>query len=529
MKKIPIPQVSQTTSIPSPTGGLNTRSPLSNMAISDAVQMTNAIPTSIGVAVRKGYKLHKDGFSNIESMFAYVGARTTPDRLFVVDDGDIKDATYSIDTELVPVIPTKTGFTSSKFRSVQMSTQGGQFLVIANGVQPPAIFNGTTWIDFVAEPAPDAIGEWNFSGALGDLENPIVHQKRLWFVIKNSTRIAYGPINSLGGNLITFDVSGLLPRGGVVKDIISWSSDGGSGLSNRLVIVSSEGDVVIFSGADPSVSADFRNDGVWQLSPPAPQKPFIPYDGDVLYFCERGVFPLSTYLQSNTNTPPITSNISNTIGELVRNFKTKHGFDAITVPNENLLIINIPQISLSGSIQFAFQSETGGWSMFTGLPAICWASLNGVIYFAGGTNVWEAFTGYRDGADRSGSNGKSYSAVVQQSFTTLGAPGANKHVSLVRVNLLSTTTKNSLKMSVKSDFDISPPDNIPSISTGTTSLWDTSSWDADVWGSNAVSISRWQGANASGTYVSVILVLQVITETIWTSTDIVFQAGGILS
>lgn len=528
MIRQPIRQVSQTTSIPSPTGGLNTRAPLSSMPIEYAVQMTNAIPTSIGVSARKGYSLHKDGFTEIESMFSYVGARTVPDRLFVVDNGSIKDATYSIDSELTPVIPDKTGYTSSKFRTVQMSTQGGQFLVAANEFQVPTIFNGTNWIDFTFSATPSAIGEWNYSGVLADLTNPIVHQKRLWFVIRNSTRIAYGPINSLGGALTTFDVSGLLPRGGIVKEIVSWSSDGGSGLANRLAIVSTEGDLVIFSGSDPSVASSFANDGVWQLAPPAPRA-FIPFDGDVLYFCERGVFPLSSYLQNSTTTSPISNNISNTIGELVRTFKTKHGFDAISVPNENLLLINIPQISLAGSVQFALQTETLGWSLFTGLPAVCWSSLNGVIYFAGGGSVWEAFTGYRDGADRTGSGGKSYSAIVQQAFSTLGQPGSNKHVSLVRVNLISTTTKNSLQMSVKTDFDVSPPNSIPSISAGTTSLWDTSRWDADVWGSNAVSISRWQGANASGTYVSVILVLQVITETVWTSTDIVFQAGGILS
>lgn len=523
MKKVAIPQVSQTTSIPSPTGGLNTRSPLSNMGIEQAVQMTNAIPTSIGVAVRKGYKLHQDGFFNVESMFAYVGAKVVPDRLFVVDDGAIKDATGTG----TPIVE-RAGFTSSKFRTVQMSTQGGQFLVAANGFEAPVFFNGTSWQDFTIAASPAALGEFTFSGTLSSLTNPIVHQKRLWFVVKNSTRIAYGPINSLGGAITTFDVSGLLPRGGIIKEIVSWSSDGGSGLSNRLVIVSSEGDVVIYSGADPSDSTSFRNDGVWQLSPPAP-KAFISYDGDVLYFCERGVFPLSSYLQSNTNAPPITLNVSNTIGELVRMFKDRHGFDSQNIPNENLLLINIPQVSLAGSLQLVFQSETGGWSLFTGLPANCWTNLNGVIYFAGGTSVWQAFTGYKDAVAVDGTGGKPYTTIVQQAFTTLGVTGANKHVSLMRVNLLSSSTKNSLKMVVKTDFDVSPPDNIPSIATSSSSLWDTARWDAEVWGSNSVSISRWQGANASGTYVSVILVIQVSTETVWTSTDLVYQVGGILS
>lgn len=522
MKKVPIQQVSQTTSIPSPTGGLDTRSPLSNMDISKAVQMTNAVPTAIGVAVRKGYQLFRGDLLGVESMFSYVGAKVVPDRLFVAGGGEIID----VSDWATPIAPKV--ITNTKVRTVQMSTQGGQFLVVANGTDAPCFFNGTVWTDFTISASPAALGEWTYTGTLANLINPIVHQKRLWFVVKNSTRIAYGPINSLGGAITTFDVSGLLPRGGIIKEIVSWSADGGSGLANRLVIVSSEGDVVIFSGADPSVATDFRNDGVWQLAAPAPRA-FIPYDGDVLYFCERGIFPLSNYLQSTSNAPPITMNVSNTIGELVRMFTDSHGFDYQSVPNENLLVINLPQLSLSGSVQLVFNSETNGWALFTGLPANCWANLNGTVYFAGGTSVWKAFTGWKDGALADGSGGRPYTAITQQAFSTLGAGGVNKHVSLMRVNLISSSTNSSLKMSVKTDFDTTPPANTPSVAGTALALWDTSQWDQAVWGNNNVSFARWQGAAASGTYVSVVLSIQATTETVWTSTDLVFEVGGILS
>ena len=524
MRKIPIQQVSTTVSIPSPTGGLNTKSPLSRMADSDAVQMTNAIPTSIGVAVRKGYQLHQLGGTFIESIFSYTGSGATPDKLFVADGNFIRDVTTSGSPVNVVF-----DLVSAKLKTVQLSNQAGQFLVVANGEQAPKFYNETTWNTFTSAVSPAAPGEFSGTVDLTRLTSPIVHQKRLWFVLKNSSRIVYAPINSLGGALVTFDVGGLFPRGGFVTSICSWTSDGGSGIANRLVIISSEGDCVVFSGADPSVAADFRNDGVWQLQPPAHDRPFVAYDGDILYFANTGIFPLSSYLQSSTNAPPITSNISNTIGTIARKFKSSHGFDAIQVPNEHLLVINIPQITLSGNIQFAFNSETGGWSLFTGLPANCWASLNGEVYFAGGTSVWKAFVGYKDAVGLDGTGGRPYSAIVQQAFSTLGVPGNNKHVSLIRTNLISTTSRTSMKISVKTDFDVSPPNNIPTVSSGTASLWDVSSWDLNNWGSDNVAMSRWQGASGSGTYISIILVIQVIDETVWTSSDLVFEVGGILS
>ena len=516
MKKTPIQQVSRTETIPSPTGGLNTRSPISNMPINTALQMTNAIPTALGVSARKGFTLFKNGYTNIESMFKYVGTGVSTDRLFVADSGSIKD------TATVSPIANKSGFTNSKFRTVQLGTQGGQFLVVCNGEQVPAIFNGTSWIDFSVSASPAAIGQFTIVGSftLDKLINPIVHQKRLWFVIKNSTRIAYGDINSLGGTLTSFDLSGLMPRGGFVKEICSWSSDGGSGLQNRLAICTSEGDVILFSGPDPSIAGSFTNDGVWSVSKPSPRA-FIPFDGDVLYFCERGLFPLSSYLQNSTTVSPISLNVSNTLGELVRMNKDYHGFDFIQASNENLLILNVPQMSLANNVQFVLQTETLGWSLFTGIPASCWCELNGDMYFAGGTSIWNAFTGYQD-------NNKSYVAVIQQAFSDLGSASMKKHVKLARVNLISSTTKNSLQMSIRSDFDTSAPANIPSIATGTSALWDSARFDHDVFGAENISVQKWSGTSALGSYISVVLVMQVVAETIWTSSDLVFEVGGIL-
>lgn len=519
MLKNPIPNKVTSQSLPAPTGGLNTRSPLSNMPIDSAIQMTNAVPSSLGVSIRKGYKLRKTGFTNIQSIMSYNGVKTTPDRLFVSDSGTIKD----IDS----VAPSATGFTSSIFRSVQMSTQGGQYLVVANGTDSPRMYNGSVWTTFTISATPSAVGQWNTSISLNDLKNPLVHQKRLWFTIKNSTKICYGPINSLGGDLVTFDVGGLFARGGIVQDICSWSSDGGSGLNNRLVIVSSEGDIVIFSGSDPSVAGSFSNDGIWQLSKPAPENCFISFAGDILYFSETGVFPLNSYLNNSTSTSAISLNISNTIGELVRTFSASHGFCSVFVPNENLLVINIPQSILEGSVQFVFSPETSGWAMFTGLPANSWVMHQGVPYFAGGQNVYEAFSGYSDAANTDGSGGHLYSAVIQQAFSNLGNV-SRKHLRLVRPYIISTTTQVPLKISVKTDFDISSPENVPSISVGSAGLWDVSKFDQATFGSENVVLNSWLGTTSYGSFISVMLVLSSAYECLWSGTDIVYENGGLV-
>lgn len=519
-KKIPFPQVSQTVSIPAPTGGLNTRSPLANMPENFAVQLTNAIPTPLGISVRKGYKEFAAAAlsETFHSLIPYNGAGASPDRLFAAAGELIYDVLSG-----TPVL-TLSGLSSDKFEYTQISTQGGQYLILSNGIDVPIIWDGIHWLISSLVPSPAAPGEWHSSTVvLEDLINPIIHQKRIWWVKKNSTRIVYSDINSIGGDLTSFDVGALLPRGGTIIDMVSWSSDNGSGMANRLAVVSSEGDVVIFDGSDPSDATAFSCSGSWSLNPPAYNRPFLKFDGEVFFFSNTGLYPLSSYLQNTTTTTPLSEHIRNTIGEVARLFKGIHGFDMISVASENLLIVNIPQLAVDGNIQFVMNTTTLGWALFTGIPAVKWANLNGETYFISKNKIHHAFQGFKDDST------KSYTSIIQQAFSTLGMSGANKHATLVRANLISGSSNINLKIAIKTDFDISAPDNVPSVVPQVASLWDSSYWDGNNWGSDTVALSRWNGTNAYGVFHSVILVLQAESETIFTSSDLVFQVGGIIS
>ena len=62
-------RTSRAISVPSPTGGLNTRDSISNMPPTDAVILNNWIPDTDTCTLRRGFKVHVSGLNGgVESI-----------------------------------------------------------------------------------------------------------------------------------------------------------------------------------------------------------------------------------------------------------------------------------------------------------------------------------------------------------------------------------------------------------------------------------------------------------------------------
>jgi hypothetical protein len=201
------------------------------------------------------------------------------------------------------------------------------------------------------------------------------------------------------------------------------------------------------------------------------------------------------------------------------------------VLSKNLLLLNVPQIDPTANFQFVYNTITKGWSIFSGWPAQCWATLNNVTYFGGYQKVYTAFTGYKDGAAVDGTGGSIYTAAGQQAFTYLDDRyrARQKHFTLMRMNLISASSSPNIALGANTEFDTSPPDNIGAAVPITSSLWDTALWDSATWGGSVGNYNAWQSIAASGYCVSPVIAVSVLAETQWVSTDLVFEIGGVLS
>lgn len=518
-------QVARSETLPAPIAGLNTRDPLGVAPVETAINLTNFIATPQGCDAREGYRIRTTGLPGyVETLAAYTGTIAGSDKLFAWSTTSIYDVTNPGTVGAAVV----TGLTNARWSTVNFATSGGQFLVCANGVDAVRHYNGSAWVTWTSVGSPANPGE--VSGVSpATLTRPIMHQRRLWFVQENSTKAWYLPVNSIGGAAASIDFGPVFARGGKLMSLASWSLDGGNGIRNFLVAISDVGDAVIYEGTDPSSATDWTISGTWRLGAPATEKCLFQFGGDVLYLSVDGLMPMSQYMQNTLTTVSLSDSIRPTLSALSISQAGLSGWQVHDVLARNLLVLNVPQINPLQNIQFVYNTITKGWSLFTGWPAQCFATLRNQTYFGGYQQVCLAFSGSRDGADANGNGGSIYNATGQQSFTYLDERARQKHVTLARINLVTASSQPNFSLALNADFNTSAPANLGTVVPITTSLWDLAAWDDGKWSGGLTNYNAWQSANATGYCVSVIVAIAVGAPTTWVSTDIVYEKGGVLS
>jgi len=529
--KRPRSRITFAESIPAPTRGLNFRDPLGNMDPGYAINLTNFVASPQGVSVRRGFRTWATMDGNVETLMPYRGTTTGGDRLFSAGNGVIWNATAGGSATSV-----LSGMTRNVWSHLNFAATAGHYLVICNGADAPRHYDGSGWVTwtYVASPStPGQVGPPTGGGTnIGDVakfESVISHQRRLWFVERDSSRGWYLDINSIGGGATSFDFGPLFPRGGKLVALTSWSMNGGTGMQNYLVAASSQGDVVIYEGTDPSNASAWSLKGTWTLGAPISNKCFLQHGGDVLYLCQDGLVPLSQNLQSTTNTASLTDAIRSLVSQMTTTFGSLSGWQLQAILSENLLLINVPQIVQANNFQFVFNTITGGWSTFSGWPATCWATLGGSIYFGTTNKVCAAFVGFRDGAAADGTGGSVYTATAQQAFNYFGLDHRGKKKRFIRAkpDLLTTSGTPNILIACNTDFSSDPPTEIGSAIPVADALWGTGIWDSSVWaGSSGQNYNAWQTLGNIGYCASLTISLSVLSETEWIATEWEIELGG---
>jgi hypothetical protein len=129
-----------TTSVAAPLGGWNARDSVAEMNPMDAVTLQNFFPTPSDVQLRKGYTQYATGITGqVYSLMSYNGANT--EELFAVAGGKIYDVTNA-----GVAVQVFTGLSDSKWQHINISTAGGHYLAMVNGVDSAMVYDGTNWI-----------------------------------------------------------------------------------------------------------------------------------------------------------------------------------------------------------------------------------------------------------------------------------------------------------------------------------------------------------------------------------------------
>jgi hypothetical protein len=186
-------------------------------------------------------------------------------------------------------------------------------------------------------------------------------------------------------------------------------------------------------------------------------------------------------------------------------------------------LVNIPVSQDVLSYQFVMNTITKKWCRFTGWNASCWADLNGLLYFAGGTTVYQAWTGTTD-------SNTPITGTCLQAYSSLGF-NLQKEVALVRPNI-GLAGAAQISLALDADFKTFDGETLFSYSPASSgAIWDASLWGVGLWdGGYALFEPKWTTVPGNLGYLHSFR-LQITTSSgnfVWTSTDFAVRAAGIL-
>jgi hypothetical protein len=355
------------------------------------------------------------------------------------------------------------------------------------------------------------------------LINVAAFKSRLWFCEKASLRVWYQPVLSIGGAAQSLDFSSLFTRGGYLMAMGDWSLDAGYGMDDYAVFITSEGQVAIYKGTDPSSSTTWSLIGIYDIGSPIGRRCMMKYAGDMLIVCQDGLAPLSKALMSSrvNSQEMLTDKIQHVMSDYVTQYGNNFGWETTIFPKENMMFVNVP-ITTTTSYQLVMNTISGAWSQFKGWNAHTFELHGDEIYFGSTGVVCKAWNTTAD-------NGMNINFEGLQAFNYFGQHGQLKQVSMLRP-VVSYTGFPLLELGVNADFDQTTPTGVVTTSRPITSIWDTSTWDGSVWGDDTFIINRnWQTSFALGYCIAGHMVGYVNNAQLrWASTDFLLKSGGVL-
>ncbi len=514
-RKTAAPQRSyQSYSFPGPSLGWVSDQNLAMGQPGAAYRLDNIFPTQTGGVLRRGQSLRATLGSAVRSLFAYEQGATR--RLFAATDADVWDITigdapvsgHSITNGLLSV---------AKY----VNTDGILYVRGVNGDDTPWLYDGTSFdtTPALTFPSGDATTP-------EDLKFVWVYENRFFFIKKESLDIYYLPVAAIGGTLTKFSLGGLVKEGGHLVFGATWSQNTGSGFSSMCVMVTDQGEAVVFQGRNPGDANDWDRVGVYAIGKPLGPNAFAQRGGDLAICTDIGLIALSQALVQNAESlsptamsRPIEPDWSRYVGE-----RSSAGWSMTAWTEGQMLAVALPTASGQTPVWLVSNATTGKWGRFTGWNASCLCTFNGELYY--GSPAGKVHQANVTGVD----DGLPYTGIYVPAFDPIGVMG-RKAVHMARATLRSRFAIKE-KLSVHADYQVQLPPSPSAAPVPSADVWGVAVWGTATWGgasSKGDVKSVW--CNTFGEGEAVTVALQVTSgsiaplDTEFIRTDLLFTAG----
>jgi hypothetical protein len=384
-----------------------------------------------------------------------------------------------------------------------------------------------------------------------------IYKNRLFFVEKGKKKAWYLPVDSIGGAALEVSLDGVFQKGGALSFGATWSMDAGDGLDDKCVFVSTNGEAVIFEGANPSDANNWALVGRYDISVPIGIRGTMRAGGDLLIATVAGIVPISQAVNKDPaalSLAAITRAIEpewhkETSSRVARPWEiakwSESNMAVVSMPG-NTTVIPTPSlwgtmiwgdftwganstVVLSDQAQcFVVNLETGAWAKYIGWDVQCTVIHDGKLYF--GTSDGRIMQAEVGGTD----DGAPYYCRYAGLFESMGSRGSVKHIMMARPTFTYSQDFISAT-SVATNYVLSFPPTPSSVPTSALAEgWDVSKWDQSVWdtGVSDKVRARWISIGRNG--YSVAPTVQVTCAVLPTpnaelvSIDVTYSNGGVV-
>lgn len=349
-----------------------------------------------------------------------------------------------------------------------------------------------------------------------------VFKQRVWYVENNSMNVWYSGIQAFQGVLSLIPLGQIFKMGGYLMQMATWTVDNVSGMDDYAAFITSEGEVAIYQGYDPTQISTWSLIGVFRIGRPIGRRCYTKVGSDIYVICADGLTPLSqAMLTDRTQTSGnLTYKILNAINLDVQNYNANFGWQVIEYPLGNKLLINVPEATNTSMHQWVMNSVTKAWCRFKSWNANCWELQQDSLYFGGLNTIYLADTGTNDA-------GIPITVDCKPAFSYFDLPGQVKRFVMARP-IFQTSAAIQPNVILNVDFgDVAIP--APSFSAGGTAPWNTSPWNTTPWGGTSPSlmVKNWLGVAGIGYVACGRLAMQLKGIAVqWFSTDYMLEPGG---
>jgi hypothetical protein len=345
--------------------------------------------------------------------------------------------------------------------------------------------------------------------------------------------VHYLPVDSIGGALGTISLSGTFKNGGAVYFTDTWSQDSGSGLDDKFVVISTEGEVAVFEGSNPASASTFNLVGVYSIPKPLGFRATMRAGGDLIIATEGGMIPISASVTKDPAALSLSAISRSIEPDWITEVIARRAlpWEVVKWPGKSRAYVSLPVVGSENEPWcFVVNLQTGAWCKYVGWNTRCFVLHDDQVYFGSndGTIKNAELGGFDDVSTP-------YTSKCAGSWDHLGQIGTIKTVKQARATF--RTANNFLpQLSGSVGYSVTFPSAPDAVNVeAADSLWDIGLWDVAVWDTSVdfrTQTTRWVSIGKTGNEFS--FQVQVTNGGENTPTaelavfDLTFEYGGLV-